>query len=148
MNSVVGSAVSADVAPPGAATREVSLFRLYTLRVAYLIMAAGLGAFIWPDVIHHTNQFAGDKRDPGRLARRPRFDSCIGPSIPAEDVTNLIVRADLEGDLFDSLCPAVVVRPPDQRRHGGRHQSRTDGRHFYSSHPVALCIRALHPEAW
>jgi len=36
----------------------VSLFRLYTLRVAYLIMAAGLGVFIWPDVIQHTNEFA------------------------------------------------------------------------------------------
>ncbi len=36
----------------------VSLFRLYTLRVAYLIMAGGLGAFIWPSVIHHSNDFA------------------------------------------------------------------------------------------
>ena len=37
---------------------NVSLFRLYTLRIAYLIMAAGLGAFVWPSVIHHTNAFA------------------------------------------------------------------------------------------
>jgi len=58
MNSVVGSSVPSDVATPRATTREVSLFRLYTLRVAYLIMAAGLGAFIWPNVIHHTNEFA------------------------------------------------------------------------------------------
>jgi hypothetical protein len=36
---------------------EPSVFRLYTLRLAYLIMAAGLGVFIWPDVIHHTNEF-------------------------------------------------------------------------------------------
>jgi hypothetical protein len=57
MNSVVGSSVPAEVVTPGA-TREVSLFRLYTLRVAYLIMAAGLGTFIWPSVIHHTNGFA------------------------------------------------------------------------------------------
>ena len=58
MNSVVGSSVPADVVTPRSTTREVSLFRLYTLRVAYLIMAAGLGAFIWPNVIHHTNEFA------------------------------------------------------------------------------------------
>jgi hypothetical protein len=58
MNSVVGSSVPADVVTPRATTREVSLFRLYTLRVAYLIMSAGLGAFIWPNVIHHTNEFA------------------------------------------------------------------------------------------
>jgi len=37
---------------------QVSLFRLYTLRAAYLVMAAGLGVYIWPAVIHHTNEFA------------------------------------------------------------------------------------------
>ncbi|HUM05645.1 MAG TPA: hypothetical protein VLT90_09295 [Terriglobales bacterium] len=45
-------------APSGRAARELSLFRLYTLRVAYLIMAAGLAVFIWPSVIRHTNAFA------------------------------------------------------------------------------------------
>jgi len=58
MKSVVGSSVSADAAAPRAATPDVSLFRLYTLRVAYLIMSVGLAAFIWPSVIHHTNEFA------------------------------------------------------------------------------------------
>ena len=58
MNSVVGSSVPADVVTRRATTREVSLFRLYTLRVAYLIMSAGLGVFIWPNVIHRTNEFA------------------------------------------------------------------------------------------
>jgi len=37
---------------------ELSLFRLYTLRAAYLIMAGGLGVFIWPSVIRHSNNFA------------------------------------------------------------------------------------------
>ena len=27
-------------------------------RLAYLIMAAGIGVFFWPNVIHHTNEFA------------------------------------------------------------------------------------------
>jgi hypothetical protein len=58
MNSVVGSSVPADAVTRRATTREVSLFRLYTLRVAYLIMSAGLGVFIWPNVIHRTNEFA------------------------------------------------------------------------------------------
>jgi len=40
------------------AAREVSLFRLYTLRAAYLIMAGGLGLFVWPSVLRHTNEFA------------------------------------------------------------------------------------------
>lgn len=37
---------------------EVPLFRLYTLRVAYFIMACGLGVFVWPSVIRHSNGFA------------------------------------------------------------------------------------------
>lgn len=38
--------------------REVSVFRLYTLRLCYLILAAGLGIFMWPSVFHHTPEFA------------------------------------------------------------------------------------------
>lgn len=41
-----------------AALAEVSLVRLYTLRIAYFVMAAGIGVYFWPDVIHHTGQFA------------------------------------------------------------------------------------------
>ena len=37
---------------------DVSLFRLYALRAAYLLMAVGLGMYIWPVVIHHTNELA------------------------------------------------------------------------------------------
>jgi hypothetical protein len=58
MNSAVGLPVlSRDVTSP-AATPQVSLFRLYTLRACYFILAVGLGSFIWPVVIHHTNQLA------------------------------------------------------------------------------------------
>ena len=48
-------------APSGEVTSripELSLFRLYMLRAAYLVMAAGLGVYVWPSVIHHTNEFA------------------------------------------------------------------------------------------
>ncbi len=37
---------------------ELSLFRLYTLRLCYFIMAAGLGVYIWPSVIHHSSELA------------------------------------------------------------------------------------------
>jgi hypothetical protein len=57
MNSVGLSVSSREVASP-AIQLEVSVFRLHTLRAAYFVMAAGLGAFIWPSVIHHTNEFA------------------------------------------------------------------------------------------
>ncbi|MGA2076416.1 MAG: hypothetical protein ABSH52_23245 [Terriglobia bacterium] len=58
MNSVVGSSVPSNEVTSRAALHEVSLFRLYTLRAAYLVMAAGLAVYIWPAVIHHSNEFA------------------------------------------------------------------------------------------
>jgi hypothetical protein len=46
------------MASRAATTPELSLLRLYALRASYLLMAVGLGVYIWPVVIHHTNQFA------------------------------------------------------------------------------------------
>lgn len=57
MNSIDGSPSVPGGFAPAATLPQVSLFRLYTLRIAYFIMAAGLGAFVWPDVIRHTNEF-------------------------------------------------------------------------------------------
>ena len=36
---------------------DVSLFRLYALRAAYLFLAAGLAATIWPLLINHSPQW-------------------------------------------------------------------------------------------
>ena len=58
MNSSVGSAAPSGNLASSTTTPEVSLFRLYTLRLAYFVMAAGLGVYIWPLVIHHTNELA------------------------------------------------------------------------------------------
>jgi hypothetical protein len=40
---------------------EVSLVRLYTLRVCYFILAAGLGIYYWPSVISHSSEFAASE---------------------------------------------------------------------------------------
>jgi hypothetical protein len=45
-------------ASPDVPLPELPLYRLYTLRLAYFVMAAGLGAVIWPAVLHHTSAFA------------------------------------------------------------------------------------------
>lgn len=37
---------------------DVSLVRLYTLRLSYLILALGIGIYFWPAVIHHDADFA------------------------------------------------------------------------------------------
>ena len=57
MSAITGT-ISHTAAAPRPVAAEISLFRLYTLRVAYLIIAVGLAVFVWPSVIHHTNQFA------------------------------------------------------------------------------------------
>ena len=58
MNSVVGPSVLPAKVTSRTTLLEVSLFRLYTLRAAYFVMAAGLGVTIWPAAIHHSNEFA------------------------------------------------------------------------------------------
>ena len=148
MNSVIGPSVPSAKATSRTTLLEVSLFRLYTLRAAYFVMAAGLGVTIWPAVIHHTNQFAATHRGPVRLACRPRRDCRIGASIPSANVAGIAVRADLEGDISRRLCVAAMVRPRDQCRDSRRYQSGPDGGYFYPPYPMALCVRALRPEAW
>jgi len=56
--SAIAGPISHTAVSSRAVAPEISLFWLYTLRVAYLIMAVGLGVFVWPSVIRHTNQFA------------------------------------------------------------------------------------------
>ncbi len=58
MNSDAGLLVSSGDMILRATRPEVSLFRLYTLRVCYLILSAGLGIYIWPVVISHSNELA------------------------------------------------------------------------------------------
>ena len=89
MNSVVGSSASTAVVTPRA-TGEVSLFRLYTLRVAYFIMAAGLGAFVWPRVIHHTSEFAAAHGIQTALLAGLGLTAALGLRYPLEMLPVLI----------------------------------------------------------
>jgi hypothetical protein len=60
MSSIVRSPVTSGDPGEPAAAPAVSLFRLYTLRVAYLILAAGLGTYIWPVVLSHSSELAAN----------------------------------------------------------------------------------------
>jgi hypothetical protein len=42
-------------------TGTVALWRLYTLRISYLILAVGIGLTFWPSVIQHTPEFAASR---------------------------------------------------------------------------------------
>jgi hypothetical protein len=61
MNSVIGSLVPSGDVTSRATIPEVSLIHLYALRALYLLMAVGLGVYIWPVVLHHTNELAATK---------------------------------------------------------------------------------------
>jgi hypothetical protein len=39
----------------------VSLLRLYTLRLCYLILGGGLAIYIWPTVLHHSPELAASR---------------------------------------------------------------------------------------
>lgn len=54
MSCTVGSAVPSAEMTSRAAMAGVSLFRLYALRASYLLIAVGLGVYIWPAIFHHT----------------------------------------------------------------------------------------------
>jgi hypothetical protein len=40
------------------AASGLPLWRLYTLRACYFVLAAGLGVYVWPAVLNHSNGFA------------------------------------------------------------------------------------------
>jgi hypothetical protein len=58
MTSAVGSTISPSEVTATAVKPEVALWPLYTLRLCYLILAGGLGMYMWPVVIHHTSELA------------------------------------------------------------------------------------------
>jgi hypothetical protein len=58
MNSIARPPVPSADLTSRTTLSEVSLFRLYTLRASYLVLAAGLGVYVWPVVLHHTSELA------------------------------------------------------------------------------------------
>lgn len=58
MGSMAARPAPVQDAQSSRAALQVSLFRLYTLRASYLVLALGLGVYVWPSVINHSNEFA------------------------------------------------------------------------------------------
>ena len=58
MNSIPQSTLQLDAPTPSGRLSEVSLLRLYLLRLGYLVLAGGLAVVIWPIVVHHTSELA------------------------------------------------------------------------------------------
>ena len=90
---------------------EVSLLRLYTLRLCYLILAVGLGLVIWPTVIHHSPEQAVAHGIQLSLFAGLGLTAVLGLRYPVDDPA-VVVRAYLESDLPSCIRAAAVARSP------------------------------------
>jgi len=91
---------------------EVSLLRLYTLRLCYLILAVGLGLVIWPTVIHHSPEQAVAHGIQLSLFAGLGLTAVLGLRYPGADDPVAAVRAHLESDLPSCIRSAAVARSP------------------------------------
>jgi len=88
MSSAIGSTALTNEAP--AVKSEVPLWRLYTLRLCYLILAGGIGTFYWPSVIHHTSDFAIAKGIPFSLLAGLGLTAVLGFRYPVKMIPLLL----------------------------------------------------------
>jgi hypothetical protein len=84
MSTIAQSHLPSDDVRSRVSTPEISLFRLYTLRISYFILAGGLGAFYWPSVIHHTSEFAMREGIPFALLAGLGLTAVLGFRYPVQ----------------------------------------------------------------
>jgi hypothetical protein len=78
MNSAVELSAASYVGHKSGAGSEVSLFRLYTLRLSYLVLALELGV-IWLAIRDSPHERVhGSVRDSSGFADGPGSDGCFG----------------------------------------------------------------------
>ena len=56
--AVVGEHSASEPAPLRGSVPPVPVWRLYTLRLGYLILAGGLAVYVWPTVVSHSAEVA------------------------------------------------------------------------------------------
>jgi hypothetical protein len=67
MNSIAASPGFSTASTSAADRPRISALRLNLLRVPYAILAVGLGAYVWPDVIRHSDVFTAHHAIPTSL---------------------------------------------------------------------------------
>ena len=63
---------------------ELTTFRLYLLRAAYLLIALGLAVMIWPRLLNHTNEWALKNGDAAALLGGIQVLCMIGLRYPVK----------------------------------------------------------------
>lgn len=128
MSNVGGSSLPSGGVAARAATPEVSRFRLYTLRVSYLVLSVGPGG-VYQAHRHPPHELGcGRARGPARLAGWDRRDRVAGVPISVADAAAGALRADLEDSLPHRLCVAAMARPRGRCGCGGRYPGLPDQR--------------------
>jgi len=69
---------------------EVSMFRLYVLRAAYLLLAVGLAIMVWPKLLSHTAEWAIQHGDTVSLLAGVQLLSVLGIRYPLKMLPVLI----------------------------------------------------------
>ena len=122
----------------------VSLFRLYTLRVCYLILGGGLAIYIWPTVIHHSAELATSRG----IQLAARFAglgaiALLGLRYPVKMIPILLFQPTLEGRRSPRLRTPAMESTSDHPRSSHRHQLRSRGGHLPPAHPLALRLARI-----
>ena len=90
----------------------MSIFRLYVLRVTYLLIVVGVGAMIWPllldapETVDHFRGVTWCLLEHSRIARSPRS------ALSGEDDPAAPLRVGVEGDLASNNRTSAGKRRP------------------------------------
>jgi hypothetical protein len=90
MNSLAASPAFSAGLTPAATAPVVSVLRLNLLRALYTLMAVGLGLYVWPDVIHHTDAVAARSGVPLSLLAGLGATAALGIRYPLRMLPVLI----------------------------------------------------------
>ena len=132
---------------PEISRSEVSLFRLYTLRAAYLVMAGGLAAFVWPAVLHHSSEFAITAGVRVALLAGLGATAALGLRYPVQMLPILLFELTWKAIYLIAFAWPLWSGPSDHCRGGGRYKGCSVGGYSYPPDPLALCVRAVRAEA-
>ena len=90
----------------------------------------------------------GEVGDSVQLAGRPGSNRAAGVQVPSQDDSVALVRAHLEGNLFNRVCMAALENPSDHGCCESRYYVGVDGSRISAADSVGPCMAAVRCGAW